>query len=87
MMKMYETNSMTFGDKIKIVEVERITDASVWIDGRRSARFSEWHSYFKTFSEAKQYLVGVAGSKLDNARRNLESAQGYLGNVKGLEEK
>ena len=85
-MKMYMTNKWDFNDKIEVVEVERKTEKTVWIDGRRHAQLNDYHAYFDTFDEAKTYLLGVAESKLDAARRNLENAQGYMGNVKGLKE-
>jgi hypothetical protein len=31
------------------VEVEKVTDKSVWIDGRRKSRETEWECYFETY--------------------------------------
>jgi hypothetical protein len=70
-------------NSIEEVEIEKFTDASVWIGGRRHARLG-WQSYFQTWSEAKDYLIAEAEQAVVIARRVLEHAQGKLGNAKGM---
>ncbi len=80
----YRTTFFWAAEKIKPVEIERETDASVFIKGRRRAKRSSCESYFDTWEEAKAHLMSVAESKLNSARRELERCQGYYGNIKGL---
>jgi hypothetical protein len=76
-----------FGNKlIEEIEVERETDASVWINGTRSSKSCSWLRYHHTWGEAKEYLLNKAQNELDGARIRLERAQGAYGNVKGLKQ-
>jgi len=69
---------------IEQVEVEKETEASVWIKGRRNAKRTEYYNYFDTWDEAKLYLLTVAEAKVAAIRLNLERANGELGNINGL---
>lgn len=80
-------------DPIEAVEVERETESSVWVvdtwrgergNTRRHAKRSDWDNYFDTWEEAKAFLMAQAEAKVTAARRALDSANGELGNVKGL---
>lgn len=48
---------MTKFDCIEQVEVERESENSVWIDGRRSSKMTSYECYFDTFEQAKDYLI------------------------------
>jgi len=82
----YRTEDNFYGELIEPVEVERETASSVWINGRRNAKITDWRCYHDTWGEAKAYLLKLAESKLNSARRSLELAQGTYGNVKGLKQ-
>ena len=75
---------------IELVEVVKSTEKTVTIvDGRngrerRSAIKSEYGSYFRTWEEAHAHLLERAESKVVSIRSQLESANGYLGNIRGL---
>jgi hypothetical protein len=69
---------------IEAVEVEKETEACVWIRGRRIAKRSSYERYFDTWAEAKADLMQRAEEAIAHARRSLERANGYLGNVKGM---
>lgn len=71
-------------DMIVEVEVERESDSSVWIKGRRNNKRSTYENYFDSWDEAKAYLLEKAESKAASCRRQLEYANGILGNIKGL---
>jgi hypothetical protein len=79
-----------WGDHIKPVVVERHTEQSVWIDGRRRARRSDGYlsmeGFFPTWSEARDALAKDAEEKVTDLRRQLEQANGRLGNIKGFKE-
>lgn len=83
-MKKYRT--ATWGKLIEAVDVDRETEASVWVNGRRNGKRTEYHSYFDTFAEAKQYLLDIAERSVNSARLNLARAEGHYSNVKGLRE-
>lgn len=72
--------------EVKKVEIEKETESSVWIKGRREAKETQYHAFFDTFQEAKDFLIDVFEKKAQAVRRQLEQANGHLGNAKGLKE-
>jgi hypothetical protein len=60
--------------EIKPVDVERSTDNSVWIKGRRSQRTGSWLEYWPTWNEAHAHLVTAAKNKVAQAEQELHSA-------------
>lgn len=57
---------------IKKIEIERESDNSIWIKGRRSNKLSSWGSgYFPTYNEARQYLISEQQKKIDSAKSTL----------------
>lgn len=69
---------------IEEVKVERYTDNSVWIAGRRFGRFTRYERYFKTYMEAKQYLLETARRKETAARDQLSGIINRLEKIKQL---
>jgi hypothetical protein len=65
------------------VEVEKVTDKSVWIDGRRRSRETDWECYFETYQEAKQALIENKMAKVLAAEKELAHLRAEL--VKLLE--
>jgi hypothetical protein len=57
------------------VEVEKVTDKSVWIDGRRKLRETQWECYFETYQEARQALM-------NNRMAQIRMAEGELAHHK-----
>lgn len=72
--------------RIKPVDVESSTEKSVTIKGstRRSMKISSYECFFPTREEAHSHLLQDATRSVENARRELERKNGYLGNVKGM---
>jgi hypothetical protein len=70
--------------KIEEVEVERESKSSVWINGRRNAKRSDYHNYFDTWLDAKQAIVNRQESRCASLRRQLEVSNSVLGNINGL---
>ena len=58
-MIMYETKSWRPAT-ITAVTVDRETETSGWIDGRRRAKNGSGNRYFDTWAEAKAHLLGEA---------------------------
>lgn len=79
-----ERTSWQVEAKITPVEVERETDSSLWIKGRRQAKSLQHETYHDTWDIAHAYLMEIANQHCQTARRNLETANGKLGNVKGM---
>ena len=70
--------------KITPVEIEKETEVSVWVNGHRNAKRSEWDNYYDTWQEAKDALQNRAQQQVDSLRLQLERAKGALGNIKGM---
>lgn len=75
-----------YRNRITAIEIERETDSSVWIGGRRSAKSTEYDNYFDTWDEAHKFLLDKAGALLDAARHRLQQAQAAHGNIKGMKQ-
>lgn len=71
-------------DEIKPVAVDKETDSSVWIDGRRRAKLSSYESFFDTWDDAHNYLIALAETDMVVAKGKLRGAQSRLGNIKGM---
>jgi hypothetical protein len=73
-----------FSDPITAVPVERETESSVWIKGRRQPKSSTFYCYFDTWQQAHEALIDAREKGVAMARRDLELANSYLGNVRGM---
>jgi hypothetical protein len=67
-MKYYEASF----NAIKPVEVEKESESSVWIKGRVNKKISSYTGFFKTWDEARNYLINQIQQKIDSAKRSLE---------------
>ncbi|UIY58156.1 hypothetical protein [Burkholderia cepacia] len=83
-MKKYLTRN--WADKIQIIEVERETDESVWIKGRRNAKKSNIGIYHDTFGDAKQALVERHEKDIKVARDKIHRAESALGTIRKMTE-
>lgn len=70
--------------KITEIEVDRETDTSVWVGGRRRQKITNYKIVHDTWDDAHSYLLAAGEAKVVNARRALEEHKSYLGNVKGM---
>jgi hypothetical protein len=59
----------------KPIEIERFTDDSVWINGRRNKRITSWAAYYPTIDEALGQMERRLKTTLDSAERTLNRAQ------------
>ncbi len=64
----------TISDQIVEVVVERETEKSVWINGRKSSKRSNYENFFDTWEDAYAFLLGGARKKVISAERTLENA-------------
>ena len=82
-MKKYVADLYGHYNPVVEVEVERETESSVWIDGRKKAKRSTYLNYFDTYDEAKDRLLIRAKAEhstalllQDKAKRQLEFVNG-----------
>jgi hypothetical protein len=72
--------------EVSIVSVEKSTERSVWIKGRRQARCSGYESFFETFDDAKAHLIGRARGEIAVCQRRLDTARNKLREVEQIKE-
>ena len=85
-MKKYITGSGRWKVEAKIteIEVERESDTSIWVNGKRRQKVTDYEIVHDTWDAAHSYLLATGETKVAHARRTLEEHKSYLGNVKGM---
>jgi hypothetical protein len=68
------------------ITVDGETTKSVKIGKRLERKMTKDTAFFNTFQEAKSWLWDTYEQRAERARRSLEIANGYIGNVKGMKE-
>jgi hypothetical protein len=71
-MKYYRANS--WGFDIEEVEAERVTENSIWINGRRNALRGSYN-YYSSWGEAKAYYIQREEDKIANLEQQMERAK------------
>lgn len=74
----------SYGSRIIEVEVERETESSVWVKGRRHNKRSEYENYWDSWEDAHSFLLQNAERWVEGARLRLERAKGEYGQIKGM---
>jgi hypothetical protein len=64
---------------------ERVSETSLWFDGRRYAKFSR-DRYFPTYAEARAALIDFRETRVGKAQRGLDSAEIALRRARELPE-
>jgi hypothetical protein len=68
------------------MEVDKVTDKSVWVKGHRVARESEGVKITDSFEEAKSWLFGVAQSKMEAAEQRAAEAKADMEKANAIRE-
>jgi len=76
----------TYFNSIDVIEIEKESESSVWIDGRRRSKDSSWQQYFDNFQEAKNYLIDEKIKEIDRIAERLNSVRIELNKIEKLEE-
>lgn len=76
----------SYFQKIVTVEAERVTDSSVWINGKRSLKATSYECYHETWIDAKQRLVDECMAEVTRRERSLQYAKDALAKVEALQE-
>lgn len=71
-------------DEIRAVEVEKETESSVWISGRRHPKVAKSATFHDTWDDAHAYLTAIAEGEVMRHRTALERAKSRAGNIKGM---
>lgn len=83
----YRTSGWTEPEaKIETVRISRETEKSIWLDGNRCAKISEWYQFWDTWKDAHSYIIERAEELARSARLILDRRKGILGNIKGMKE-
>jgi hypothetical protein len=85
-MKLYKTNNfytLRPIDEIEL-EVEKETDSTMWVNGKRMVKKTEMNCYFKTYNEAKTYLILKQKDKITKIETSLKFAQNQLQKLQEL---
>lgn len=71
----YRAGTVAGKPKIEPVKAERVTDASIYIDGRQFKRMTSQDCYFCSFEEARQYLISKYRMAVQGAEAHLHRAE------------
>ena len=66
-----ETWYEAFGSSVSPAQVERSTEQSVWIGGRRVSRNTDWRCYFPSQQEAWDWVQARAEGKLAECQEHV----------------
>jgi len=66
------------------VEVERETEHSVWRNGKREAKRSEYVNYYDSWYDAHHALLSHQLNYIDSIRKRLDSAKARLVEIEGM---
>lgn len=71
--------------EIEVCDVERETESSVWIRGRRNAKVSDWAIYHDDFEAARKYLMVSYTEKIAMLESRIATTRKELGKVIAME--
>ena len=80
----YWYSVVSWSERIKPVIVDKYTAKSVWVDGARVARLSEYYSYFPSWEAAHTHLLKTAVFDLATQHRRVDQARSRLETVKAM---
>lgn len=87
MITMFETTRETWHPtEIMRVDVSRRTEKSVWINGRRRARTSDWSTYHDTWEDARNHLLEFAERSRDAFSKRLDEQISIIQKLREMEE-
>jgi hypothetical protein len=74
----YEVGGFFKKNLIELVEIEKETEKSIWINGRVHRKTTSYEKYFDTWEEAKDYLMAQTESKISHLSAELEKQKSKL---------
>jgi hypothetical protein len=79
---MYRVTKSHYRSEIRAIETERHTDSFVVVDGRRNGKNTEYHSWFDTEQEAREFLINFKQAHVDALEKKLADAKSELARAK-----
>lgn len=73
---------LRWGYKITPIEVEKETETSVWVKGRRRAKATAYDQIFKTLPEAKQFMIARCEQEINEYEKRISEAMAALNDFK-----
>lgn len=74
----------SYDARITPIEVDQETEKSVWIKGRRRSKEGGYVRFHDSWDDAHAFLLDREQKNVEAIRRQLDCANGKLGNVKGM---
>lgn len=71
-------------DEIEEVEIDKETDKSVWINGVRNAKRTEWANYYDTWEDAHNDLMRHQQRHVESLYRQFQASDKMLIKIKGM---
>lgn len=68
---MFEIDKYSSIPKIKTVEIEKVTENSVWINGRWNLRETSYEIFFETYNRAKDWLEERSENRIKSIEKKL----------------
>jgi hypothetical protein len=69
---------------IQKIEIEKETDKSYWIEGRRHTKHTNSEKMFETYTEAKDFMINEQLKRIEAAKRHLTYLENDLAKIKTL---
>lgn len=64
--------------EVEEVEADRVTEKSIWVDGRRNNIEGRYYTYFSERADAVQHVIDFHKQKVESAERRLEYCRDNL---------
>jgi hypothetical protein len=66
------------------IEIERETEKSYWIEGRRQDKFTRYSKLCATYAEAKDFILNEQIKRIESAKSQLAYLENDLAKIKTL---
>ncbi len=70
----YQTDGYSFhvsNKYLKKIEIDKETEKTIIVDGRRSSKRSEYYYFWDTFEEAREHLIKFHTNKIEKLKISL----------------
>jgi hypothetical protein len=75
------TPGVSWGKRVEAVQVEKSTDKTLLVGGRRVNRMSDYRCFFPTEREAWDHLIQHAQQRVQQASATLQKYRSELGKI------
>jgi hypothetical protein len=72
--------------RISSVLVDKATNQTIWINGRANRIRSDYHNFFPTFQEAKNFAINRYAQRIEVYKSNIEDAEKEMAIIQAEEE-